>query len=55
MRLSRETLMKMNAELSTEVEARIREGIFARVKRYVQDAELRKRLDLALRAQKAAK
>jgi len=46
-RQSRATLQTATVALQDELEARINEGLFARVRRYFSDQELRKRLVLA--------
>lgn len=53
MRHSRATLQKATADLQAEVEARIMEGFFARIRRYFLDRDLRKQLVVA-KATKAA-
>ncbi len=48
MRLSRGTLQKATADLQDEIERRIYEGFWARMKRYFfTDPELRRRIALA--------
>jgi hypothetical protein len=47
MRLSRATLQRTTATLQADLEERITEGFWARVKRYFSDKELAKRLVLA--------
>jgi hypothetical protein len=47
MRVSKATLQHSLADLQAEVEKRIHEGFWARVKRYHLDRELRQRLALA--------
>jgi hypothetical protein len=52
-RVSRGTLMKATADLQTELEARIYESLWARVRRYFSDRVLRQKLVVARAAQKA--
>jgi hypothetical protein len=54
MRTSRGTLQRACADLQAEVEARILEGFWRRIRRYIEDRELRERLLLA-RAAKLAR
>ncbi len=50
-RLSREALKKATADLQDEIERRMNEGFWARMRRYfLTDPELRKRLALATAA-----
>jgi hypothetical protein len=52
MRTSRATLQRACADLQAEVEARIMEGFFARIRRYFDDRILRKKLILMKAATK---
>jgi hypothetical protein len=52
-RTSRATLQRATADLQTEVEARIFEGLIARIARYFSDRTLRKRIILARAAKEA--
>lgn len=54
MRQSRATLQRATADLQADLEARIREGFLARLKRWLlTDPELRRRLDAAYQAKSA--
>ena len=53
MRLSRGALMRATFDLQAELEQRIMEGFWARVRRYFADYELRRRLISSRAAQKS--